>query len=143
MSTPPLNTKNSGLQELTDDRKVSQLLKEKGPLMIIVYAKWCGHCQKLFRVWEELAKKTKGKSDVYVIESDNYTLGDVGGFPDMRVVKNGKVAKYHGEPTSEGMKNALLIRLGGKRSRRHGTRRFRSRVRKTTHRTFRRNVPLV
>ena len=111
--------------------------------MIIVYAKWCGHCQKLFRVWEELAKKTKGKSDVYVIESDNYTLGDVGGFPDMRVVKNGKVAKYHGEPTSEGMKNALLIRLGGKRSRRHGTRRFRSRVRKTTHRTFRRNVPLV
>jgi len=143
MSIAPLNTDDSGLKNLTDDRKVTGLLKEKGPLMIIVYAKWCGHCQQLFRVWEDLAKKTRGRADVYVIESDNYTLGDVGGFPDMRIVKNGKATNYEGDRTSDGMKKALLGSLGGKRSRRHRTRRFRGRVRKTAHRTFRRNMPLV
>jgi len=142
MEDPKIDTKGSALLESTS-KSLEKLLKDQGPLMIIVYARWCGHCKSLFDTWKQLSNNVKGKAKIYIIESEDYSRNDVSGFPDMRIVKNGKVTKYEGDRTSEGMQKALLGSLGGKRTRRHGTRRFRGRVRKTTHRSLRRNIPLV
>jgi thiol-disulfide isomerase/thioredoxin len=109
-------------------------MKESGPLMVIIYADWCGHCQASESAWTELANKIDGKATVYAIEESEYTGGDVQGYPTMKLVKNGKVSNYEGDRSPSAMENALLG--GGKRSRRSRTRRLGGRRRKT-HRAFR------
>lgn len=118
-------------------------LRETGPLMMIYYAKWCGHCQRSFEDWKKLSKDAK----VFMIESANYPK--VTSFPTIKIVKNRKVSDYEGERTVADMKEALLGGVkGGLRSRsgglrrRGGTRRFGGRVGKA-HRTLRRNVTFV
>lgn len=133
-----LKIEGSKLIKLKDTQEAKKLLRSEGPLMLVVYAKWCRHCQAMFEKWRELSNKAK----VVVIEADDYKDKDVLGYPDMRIVKKGKAKKYQGEKTVEDMKKALLQKdlLGGRRRR---TRRFRNRVRKTAHRSFRRNIPLM
>ena len=112
--------------------------------MVVVYAKWCGHCQGMFETWKELASKVNEKARVYVIEADDYTDKDISGYPSMRIVKNGKAKEYDGGRSTEELSSALLGNtLGGKRSRRRRTGRLIRRVRKVTHRTLRRNMSLI
>jgi protein disulfide-isomerase A4 len=141
---PDLQTNGTKLVRLKDTKEVRKLLTSSGPLMVVVYAKWCGHCQSMFDTWKELASKVDGKAKVYVIEAANYTDKDVSGYPSMRLVKNGKAKEYEGGRSTEELSSALLGNtLGGKRSRRRRTGRLVRRVRKVTHRTLRRNVTLV
>lgn len=141
---PDLKTDGTKLIRSKDTKEVKRLLTSSGPLMVVVYAKWCGHCQGMFETWKELASKVDGKAKVYVIEADDYTDKDISGYPSMRIVKNGKSRDYEGGRSTEELSNALLGNaLGGKRSRRRRTSKFIRRVRKVTHRTLRRNVSLV
>ena len=111
---------------------------------MVVYARWCGHCKRMYETWRELSKKVKGKANVYVIESDDYKDTDISGYPSMRIVKNGKVTNYDGGRSTEELTSSLLgTPLGGKRSRRNRTRLLIRRVRKTTNRTLRRNIALM
>lgn len=109
---------------------------------MVVYAKWCGHCQAMYDTWKELANKVKGKAKVCVIEASKYTDKDIDGYPDMRIVKKGKARKYEGGRSVEELSRGLLS-LGGKRSRRNRSRLLVRRVRKTPKRTLRRNVTFV
>lgn len=107
--------------------------------MLVIYADWCGHCQTAEPEWTKLADSVDGKATVYAIESAEYKGNDVSGYPTIKIVKSGKVRDYDGARTSDDMKDALLSKgnlLGGKRSRRSGTRRFRNGRRKT-HRSLR------
>jgi len=135
MEEEDLSTDGTNLIRVKDTEEARKLLTSAGPLLLVVYAKWCGHCQSMFETWRKLSNRVKAK--VYVIEASDYTDKDIQGYPDMRIVKKGKSKKYEGGRTIKDLENALL---GGKRI---GTRRFRNRVRKTTHRTFRRNMSLV
>ena len=139
MDEEDLKTEGSNLVRVKDTKEAQKLLSSSGPLMLIVYAKWCGHCRALFDTWRDLSKKLSKKAKVYVIEESNYKAKDINGFPSMRIVKNNKATNYEGARDVEGMQKALLG-FGGRRRR---TRKFRNRIRKTTHRTFRRNIPLV
>jgi thiol-disulfide isomerase/thioredoxin len=133
-----LKIEGSKLIKLKDTQEAKKLLRSKGPLMMVVYAKWCGHCQAMFEKWRELSNKAK----VVVIEASDYTDKDISGYPDMRIVKKGKAKKYEGGRSVGEMQNALLEKsLSGGRRRR--TRRFHNRVRKTARRPFRRNIPLM
>jgi len=135
-----LKTKGSKLVRLQDTKEVQKLLTSSGPLMIVVYAKWCGHCQAMFDTWRELSDKVNGKAKVYVIEADDYTGKDIKGYPSMRI-RNGSSTKMTESRDVEGLENDLLGNsLGGKRRR---TRRFRNRARKTAKRALRRHVALV
>ena len=139
-----LDISGSGIVRLKDTQEAQRMLTSKEPCMIIVYAKWCPHCQMMYEPLKELSKKTKGKAKVYVIESSNYKAKDVSGYPDIRIVKKGKAKKYEGGRSVEEMSSALLGGLlGGKRSRRNSTRGLRNRVGKRPHRTLRRNVTFV
>ena len=139
MDDEDLKTDGSELIRLRTTKDAQKLLSSSGPLMLIVYAKWCGHCRGLFDTWRELSTKSKGKAKIYVIEASNYTAKDVNGYPNMRIVKKGQSKEYDGGRDVEGMQKALLG-FGGKRRR---TGRLRSRIGKTAHRTLRRNVTLV
>ena len=139
MDEEDLKTEGSKLVRVKDTKEAQKILTSSGPAMLIVYAKWCGHCRALFDTWRELSTKAKGKAKIYVIEASKYTAKDVDGYPSMRVVKHKKSKQYEGSRDLEGLEQALL-QLGGRRRR---TGRLRRRIRKTTHRTLRRNVTFV
>ena len=137
-----LKTEGSKLKRLRDTKEVRKLLTSTGPSMIVVYAKWCGHCQSMFDTWREASNTLNENAKIYVIEADDYTDKDVTGYPSMRVVKNGSAKEYDGSRDVEGIKKELLS-SGGKRSRRGRTTRLRRRVRKTAKRALRRHVAFV
>ena len=137
-----LKTEGSELVRLKHTQEAKKLLSSRGPLMLVVYAKWCGHCKSMFETWRALSNKVKGKAKVYVIESSDYTSKDINGYPDMRIVKKGKVSKYQGGRTVEDLEKALLEKSFSRR-RGRSTLKLRNRVRKTAHRTLRSNMPLV
>ena len=141
---PDLETDDTKLIRSKNTKDIRKLLKSSGPLLVIVYAKWCGHCQGMFDTWRDLSNKLDDKAKVYVIEADDYTDKDISGYPSMRIVKNGKSQEYEGGRSVEELKSSLLgTALGGKRSKRRRTGKLIRRVRKVPHRTLRRNMPLV
>ena len=141
---PDLEIDGTKLIRSKDTKDVRKLLTSSGPLMVVVYAKWCGHCQGMFETWKDLASKVDGKAKVYVIDADDYTDKDIDGYPSMRIVKNGKSKNYEGGRSTEELSSALLGNaLGGKRSRRRRTGKLIRRVRKVSHRTLRRNMTLI
>ena len=137
-----LKTEGSKLIRLRDTKEVKKLLTSTGPSMVVVYAKWCGHCQSMFDTWRELSNKVDGKAKIYVIEADDYTAKDINGYPSMRIIKNGSAKDYTDSRDVEGIQKALFT-LGGKRSRGRRTGRLGRGIRKTTKRSFRRHVSLV
>jgi thiol-disulfide isomerase/thioredoxin len=139
-----LDISNSEIIRLKDTQEAQRMLTSQGPAMVIVYAKWCPHCQMMYETWKDLSNKTNGKAKIYVIEASNYKAKDVSGYPDMRIVKKGKSNKYDGGRSVEEMQKVLLGgSFGGKRSRRNRTVRLGGRVGKRPHRTLRRNVTLI
>jgi len=141
---PDLQTNGTRLIRSKDTKEIRKLLTSSGPLMVVVYAKWCGHCQSMFETWKEVASKVNGKANIYVIEADDYTDKDISGYPSMRIVKKGKAREYEGGRSAQELTSALLGNtFGGKRSKRSRTGRLIRRVRKIAHRTLRRNMSLV
>ena len=121
----------------TDPSVVLKFLKDKKPMFIDFYAKWCGHCKTLSPEWEKLIKtleeeKTNKNIAIVAIESDEIkekiadmlaTLGlKVSGFPTIAAVLNEKTfIPYNGGRTAVEMlafieKNILPTKQsGGKR----------------------------
>lgn len=132
----PNITWGSKVKRVHSTDEIERLLKEGGPHMVVIYADWCGHCQEAEPIISELAEKVDGKSSVYVIDESEYTGNAAKGYPTIKIVKNGEAKDYEGDRKADAMAKALLGSLGGKRSRRSGTRRLRNRRRKT-HRSSR------
>jgi thiol-disulfide isomerase/thioredoxin len=139
MEEPDIDVGGSKVVKLKKASDADALLKDDGPILMVYYAKWCGHCQGMYDTWKDLSNQVDGKAKVYMIESANYP--GVKSFPTMKVVKKGKAVEYDGDRDVDSLKNALLMSSRGGRRRR--TSRLRNRRRKISHRTLRRNVPLV
>ncbi|XP_049882601.1 protein disulfide-isomerase A3 [Pectinophora gossypiella] len=61
---------NSGPTKTAVGKNFKELVTESGrDALIEFYAPWCGHCQKLMPVWEELGDKLKNE-DVDIIKMD-------------------------------------------------------------------------
>lgn len=130
--TPTQKMKKSKVKVLDTTDEAKKMMSSKGPCMVIIYADWCGHCQRQAPDWIELAKS----ADVYAIESEKYSGDDVSGYPTIKIVKDGKASDYTGERTVKDMKSALLGKgnlSGGKRTRRRLPRWFRRRTGKRRH----------
>ncbi len=128
---PEIKWKNSKVKRVHSTDEVKKLLESDGPIMVIIYADWCGHCQSAEPEWTKLADMVDKKATIYAIESEEYKGGDVSGYPTMKIVKKGSASDYTGGRAAEEMKTALLGTSGGKRSRRGRTRRLGGRRRKT------------
>ena len=124
------------MKELKSSQEVNDILTSKEPVALFFYMEGCGHCKVMHDPWDELSKKTGGVKFVKV-ESE-YIPSELGvsGFPEFRLMKDGKVQKkVSGEMGGAELKSALFG--GGGRSRRSLRR-----VRKSLHRSSRRSVRL-
>ncbi|KAI9025943.1 hypothetical protein CLU79DRAFT_743840 [Phycomyces nitens] len=78
---------------------------EENPWFIKYYAPWCGHCQKLEPIWNQLAGDLKGTIGVGEINcEDNKELcseNGVSGLPSLKFYGHGTVFEYSGERTAE------------------------------------------
>jgi len=74
-----------------------------GDTFIKFYAPWCGHCQKLAPVWDELAKKFESDAKVKIAKLDCTQAqsvcqeNEVRGYPTLAYFRNGrKIEAYKG-----------------------------------------------
>lgn len=128
-----IDVKGSKLIKITSEQEADRLLKEEGPLMLIYYANWCGHCRGSYDAWKELSNKVDAK--IYIIESSDYPK--ITSFPTIKIVKGGNAIPYEQERSVALMKEALLKKGGRRRSDK-----FIGRIRKSK-RTLRRNITLA
>jgi thiol-disulfide isomerase/thioredoxin len=92
---------------------------ESGKRVLLVHAKWCGHCRKLLEkggVWESVKKELPGVRFEEVEESQATeaiaSLGVVS-FPDIRIVDTtgASVAKYEGTRDARSIKQFVLANI--------------------------------
>jgi len=77
------------------DNFQEQVLRSTKPVMVDVFATWCGPCRAMAPVVEELAAEFQGRAVVGKLDGDeNSALVKqyaVGGYPTFLFFKNGKV----------------------------------------------------
>ena len=83
--------------KLSTENFEKEVLKSEKPVLVDFYADWCGPCNAMARVIEELAKELEGKVKVGKINVDeNPDIAveyNVMSIPTLIVFKNGKEEK--------------------------------------------------
>ncbi|KAG5684013.1 hypothetical protein PVAND_013266 [Polypedilum vanderplanki] len=109
----------TGLIELNE--KNFHELTSKGKFFVKFYAPWCGHCQKLSPIWNDLASALEHDESVNIAKIDCTEHRpickdfDVKGYPTLLWLENGKkVDKYSGSRTVEDLKDYVEKRLNTK-----------------------------
>ncbi|XP_066252341.1 thioredoxin domain-containing protein 5 homolog [Euwallacea similis] len=112
--TPPglVATKESPLKELNNDN--FEKIIEKGKAFVKFYAPWCGHCQRLAPIWQDLAKAMEFNDEISIAKIDCTefraicTNHDVKGYPTLLWFENGqKIGKYSGDRSLDDLKNYI------------------------------------
>ncbi|KAI1298129.1 Thioredoxin domain-containing protein 5 [Halotydeus destructor] len=106
----------NGMHELIDVT-VDDFLKE-GRHFVEFYAPWCGHCQRLVPIWEQLAQSFENDELVRISKIDCNEFREackpwgVRGYPSLLWIVDGKVIeKYQGERTHEALKKFVLDKV--------------------------------
>lgn len=80
---------------LTDDNFESEVINSDVPVLVDVWATWCGPCRMLTPVIEQLAQKYEGKAKVGKLNSDDNptTAGSLGvsALPTVLIFQGGEV----------------------------------------------------
>lgn len=80
--------------QVNDENFVSEVLESKVPVLVDFYATWCGPCQSLSPIVEELARDYAGKLKVSAVDIDvsHSTPSRYGimAVPTLILFKNGK-----------------------------------------------------
>lgn len=70
------------------------VLKNESPVLVEFYASWCGPCQMVHRVIDEIAAEYKGKLECYMLNTDNDLAVadeyDIKAVPVVLLFKNGR-----------------------------------------------------
>jgi thioredoxin 1 len=81
--------------EFTDQNFEKEVEKSKLPVLVDFWAAWCGPCQMMGPIIEELAKKFKGKIKIGKLNVDENPETakkyEVLGIPSLKFFKNGEV----------------------------------------------------
>lgn len=76
-----------------------EVLNSDSPVLVDFWAPWCGPCQMMAPVLEELAKKFEGKLKIVKVdtdETDNQVLAmdyQISSIPNLKLFVGGKVTK--------------------------------------------------
>lgn len=90
--TNPINV--NGVEEFK-----KEVLMSESPVLVDFWAPWCGPCQMMAPILEELAKKFEGKLTVVKIDTEqpeNQQLAidyQISSIPNMKLFKKGAVLK--------------------------------------------------
>lgn len=98
--------------EVTDKNFNEEVLQSEKPVLVDFWATWCGPCQMLGPVVEELSEEMGDKMKIVKLEVDSnpetaekYEIMSV---PSLKVFKNGKVVKeFTGLQNKEILKKEL------------------------------------
>ncbi|KAJ8450875.1 hypothetical protein Cgig2_032500 [Carnegiea gigantea] len=74
------------------------VLKNNSPVLVEFYASWCGPCQMVHRVIDEIATEYQGKLECFMVDTDKDLMVaeeyDVKAVPVVMLFKNGKKREY-------------------------------------------------
>ena len=98
--------------QFTDDNFEQEVLKSDKPVLVDFWAAWCGPCQIMGPIIEELAEEIKGKYKVGKLNVDENretaTKYSVMSIPTLIIFKDGKAVKQLvGVQAKEGLKEEL------------------------------------
>jgi thioredoxin 1 len=98
--------------EFTDQNFASEVLSGDQPVLVDFWAPWCGPCQMMGPVIDELAKEMEGKAKVGKLNVDlSQTIaGEYGimSIPSIKIFKEGKIVKeFVGVQAKDTLKKAL------------------------------------
>jgi len=98
--------------EFTDQNFDQEVLKSDKPVLVDFWAPWCGPCQMMGPIIEELAKEMEGKAKIGKMNVDeNSRIASEYGImsiPALKIFKNGKVVKeFVGAQSKDALKEAL------------------------------------
>jgi thioredoxin 1 len=83
--------------ELTDKNFEEEVIKSNLPVLVDFWASWCGPCQMMGPIIEELGKELEGKVKVGKLEVDaNPQMSgkyEIMSIPSLKVFKDGKAIK--------------------------------------------------
>jgi thioredoxin 1 len=96
----------------TDDNFDQEVLKSDMPVLVDFWAPWCGPCQMMNPVIEDLAKEMEGKAKVGKLNVDENpqkaTEYGVMSIPTLKIFKNGEIVQeMTGVQTREDLKAML------------------------------------
>jgi protein disulfide-isomerase-like protein len=100
---PAVPVVHSDVTVLTDENFASETAA--GAWLVKFYAPWCGHCKSLAPTWEKLAaaqlQKKSGAFKIAKIDctsagKDTCTKLNVGGYPTLKAIVDGKTIEYDG-----------------------------------------------
>jgi thioredoxin 1 len=99
-------------QNFTDSNFEQEVLKSDKPVLVDFWAPWCGPCQMMGPIIEELAREMGEKIKIGKMNVDeNHAIAEKFGImsiPNMKVFKGGKVIKeFVGVQSKEGLKEEL------------------------------------
>lgn len=113
----------NGLLELTEDTFNGHVAS--GHHFVKFYAPWCGHCQKLAPIWDELANSHSHDTSVSISKVDCTQHRsvceqfDIKGYPTLLWIEDGKkIDKYSGHRSHEDLKEyvAKMLRKSADKS---------------------------
>jgi thioredoxin 1 len=98
--------------EFTDQNFEQEVIKSDKPVLVDFWAPWCGPCQMMGPVIEELAKEVEGKAKVGKLNVDEHgeTASKFGimSIPALKIFKGGVVVKeFVGVQAKDALKKAL------------------------------------
>ena len=101
------------MTQITGSNFNEKVIQSNVPILVDFWAPWCGPCQVLGPIVEEISKSVKNKAKVYKINVDeNPDLAEyygIRGIPTVLVFKNGEVADtFVGVQNKQNYINALL-----------------------------------
>lgn len=97
---------------LTDQSFDEEVKQSEVPVLVDFWAPWCGPCQMMAPIIEDLAKEVEGKAKVCKLDVDENPQKAVEygimSIPSLKIFKAGKVAReFTGVQSKEALKSEL------------------------------------
>lgn len=101
--------------EFNDKNFEAEVIKSDQPVLVDFWAPWCGPCQMMGPIIDELSKETEGKAKVgkLNVDENNETASKYGimSIPALKIFKSGEVVKEFVGVQSKGVLKEELEKL--------------------------------